>query len=45
MYELDPPPYSVDITKKQLRQIYHDMTLIRFSLPKPASPSTLLTHG
>ncbi|PLB34245.1 pyruvate dehydrogenase E1 component subunit alpha [Aspergillus candidus] len=28
-YEMDPPPYSVDITKKQLRQIYHDMTLIR----------------
>ncbi|PLN79937.1 pyruvate dehydrogenase E1 component subunit alpha [Aspergillus taichungensis] len=28
-YELDPPPCSVDITKKQLRQIYHDMTMIR----------------
>ncbi|OGM50492.1 pyruvate dehydrogenase E1 component subunit alpha [Aspergillus bombycis] len=29
MYHLDPPPYSVETTKRELKQLYHDMTLIR----------------
>ncbi len=28
-YELDPPPYTVDVTKKDLKQMYYDMVVIR----------------
>ncbi|PWY70971.1 pyruvate dehydrogenase [Aspergillus heteromorphus CBS 117.55] len=28
-YQLDPPPYSVETTKRQLKQVYQDMTTIR----------------
>ncbi|KAJ3533130.1 hypothetical protein NM208_g8124 [Fusarium decemcellulare] len=28
-YELDPPPYSLEITKKDLKQMYYDMVSIR----------------
>jgi pyruvate dehydrogenase E1 component alpha subunit len=28
-YELDPPPYTVDFTKKELKQMYKDMVMIR----------------
>ncbi|KAI0180118.1 dehydrogenase E1 component-domain-containing protein [Hypoxylon sp. FL1284] len=28
-YELDPPPYTVDVTKKELRQMYYDMVVVR----------------
>ena len=28
-YHLDPPPYSVTTTKRELKQLYYDMTLIR----------------
>ena len=28
-YELDPPPYTLDVTKKELKQIYYDMVAIR----------------
>ncbi|PYH37371.1 putative pyruvate dehydrogenase E1 component alpha subunit [Aspergillus neoniger CBS 115656] len=28
-YNLDPPPYSLETTKGQLKQLYHDMSLIR----------------
>jgi pyruvate dehydrogenase E1 component alpha subunit len=28
-YELDPPPYSLDVTKKELKQMYYDMVSIR----------------
>ncbi|KAI9799063.1 MAG: alpha subunit of pyruvate dehydrogenase [Piccolia ochrophora] len=28
-YELDPPPYTVEVTKKELKTMYHDMVSIR----------------
>ncbi|KAI9665424.1 MAG: alpha subunit of pyruvate dehydrogenase [Trizodia sp. TS-e1964] len=28
-YELDPPPYTLDVTKKELKQMYRDMVSIR----------------
>jgi pyruvate dehydrogenase E1 component alpha subunit len=28
-YELDPPPYTLDTTKKELKQMYYDMVSIR----------------
>jgi len=28
-YELDPPPYTLDVTKKELKQMYYDMVAIR----------------
>ena len=29
-YELDPPPYTLQVTKRSLKQIYHDMVSIRY---------------
>ena len=29
-YELDPPPYTLDTTKKELKQMYYDMVSIRY---------------
>lgn len=28
-YELDPPPYSLDTTKKELKKMYYDMVSMR----------------
>ena len=28
-YELDPPSYELETTKKELKQMYYDMTSIR----------------
>ncbi|KAJ5710494.1 Pyruvate dehydrogenase E1 component subunit alpha [Penicillium malachiteum] len=28
-YELDPPPYTLETTKKELKQMYHDMVSVR----------------
>lgn len=28
-YELDPPPYTLKTTKKELKQMYYDMVSIR----------------
>jgi pyruvate dehydrogenase E1 component alpha subunit len=28
-YELDPPPYTMETTKKELKQMYYDMVSIR----------------
>jgi pyruvate dehydrogenase E1 component alpha subunit len=28
-YELDPPPYTLETTKKELKQMYRDMVSIR----------------
>lgn len=29
-YELDPPPYSIEVTKKELKKMYYDMVCIRY---------------
>ncbi|KAK2605413.1 hypothetical protein N8I77_008250 [Diaporthe amygdali] len=28
-YELDPPPYTIEVTKKELKQMYYDMVVTR----------------
>lgn len=28
-YELDPPSYTMDTTKKELKQMYYDMVAVR----------------
>ncbi|CAJ2506930.1 Uu.00g081160.m01.CDS01 [Anthostomella pinea] len=28
-YEIDPPAYTVDVTKKELKQMYYDMVVVR----------------
>lgn len=28
-YELDPPSYTLDVTKKELKQMYYDMVAVR----------------
>ena len=28
-YELDPPPYTMETTKKELKQMYYDMVSVR----------------
>lgn len=34
-YELDAPPTTLDVTKKELKQIYSDMVVIRYYAPAP----------
>lgn len=29
-YELDPPSYTIEVTKRELKQIYSDMVVIRY---------------
>ena len=31
-YELDPPPYTLETTKKELKQMYYDMVAVRYDL-------------
>jgi hypothetical protein len=33
-YELDPPPYTLETTKKELKQMYYDMVAVRYAPPK-----------
>ena len=28
-YELDPPPYTLETTKKELKQMYYEMVSVR----------------
>jgi hypothetical protein len=30
-YELDPPPYTMEVTKAELKQMYYDMVSIRYA--------------
>ena len=32
-YELDPPPYTMNVTKKELKKMYYDMVAVRYGLP------------
>lgn len=34
-YELDPPPYTLDTTKKELKQMYYDMVAVRYEAVSP----------
>lgn len=29
-YELDPPPYTMNVTKKELKKMYYDMVAVRY---------------
>lgn len=29
-YELDPPPYTMEVTKKELKKMYYDMVAVRY---------------
>jgi hypothetical protein len=29
-YELDPPSYTIEVTKKELKKMYYDMVSIRY---------------
>jgi pyruvate dehydrogenase E1 component alpha subunit len=29
-YELDPPPFNLHTTKKELKQMYYDMVAVRY---------------
>lgn len=40
-YELDPPPYTLDTTKKDLKQMYYDMVSVRYA-PSLKFPSISL---
>ena len=31
-FELDPPPYTIEVTKKELKQLYYDMVVIRYDV-------------
>lgn len=31
-YELDPPPYTLEVTKKELKQMYYDMVVTRYAI-------------
>ena len=32
-YELDPPPYTLDTSKRELKRMYYDMVSIRYIIP------------
>lgn len=34
-YELDPPPYTLDVTKKELKKMYYDMVAVRYDFSGP----------
>jgi pyruvate dehydrogenase E1 component alpha subunit len=43
-YELDPPPYTLETTKKELKQMYYDMVAVRYEFFHPtSSPAHALT--
>lgn len=31
-YELDPPPYTIEVTKKELKQMYYEMVCVRYEI-------------
>jgi hypothetical protein len=33
-YELDPPPYTMEVTKKELKKMYYDMVAVRYETPQ-----------
>lgn len=39
-YELDPPPYTLDTTKAELKQMYYDMVAVRYDCFPEVWPAT-----
>jgi pyruvate dehydrogenase E1 component alpha subunit len=35
-YELDPPPYTLEVTKAELKKMYYDMVAVRYESPAHA---------
>lgn len=43
-YELDPPPYTLEVTKKELKQMYYDMVVVRYVLAFPVGSCVTCVH-
>ncbi len=41
-YELDPPPYTIEVSKKELKQMYYDMVSIRYERHETCSRDELI---
>ena len=37
-YEIDPPSYTMQTTKKELKQMYYDMVSIRYVISASSAP-------
>ena len=44
-YELDPPPYTIEVTKKELKQMYREMVVTRYAAPYNACPDFMGLHA
>jgi pyruvate dehydrogenase E1 component alpha subunit len=36
-YELDPPPYTLNVTKAELKKMYYDMVAVRYEISTHSS--------
>ena len=44
-YELDPPAYTMNTTKKELKQMYYDMVAMRYVIDIPEEKRAAKKHG
>jgi pyruvate dehydrogenase E1 component alpha subunit len=44
-YELDPPPYVLETTKKELKKMYYDMVAVRYCPSSPTSSQCLQANN